>query len=99
MSTSNTPSDGSSAASPLMVRLDAQSKSFLAEAAGLRQMSISDYVRTVTIAQAKREVEAAQDQTIALSPTEQLAFWNALQEPAKLTPAQKRLGAKMRGES
>ncbi|MCH8923183.1 MAG: DUF1778 domain-containing protein [Planctomycetes bacterium] len=89
----------SSAASPLMVRLDKQSKSYLAQAAELRRMSISDYVRTVTIAQAKREVESAGSQTIALSPEEQLAFWNALETPPSLTAAQKQLGAVMRGEA
>lgn len=86
------------AASPtLMVRLDDESKSYLAEAAELRQISVSDYVRTVTVAQARREVEAARDQTIALTPDEQLAFWTALDAAPALTPAQRRLGAIMRG--
>lgn len=84
--------------SPLMVRLDAESKQALADAAQLRRISVSDYVRTVTVAQARREVASAQDQTILLSPDEQLAFWLALQAPAKLTAAQKRLGRLMRGK-
>ena len=49
-------------ASPLMVRLDEQSKHCLTEAAGLRHISVSDYVRTVTVPQAKREIQAAQEQ-------------------------------------
>ncbi len=85
-------------ASPLMVRLDAESKQALAAAAQLRRISVSDYVRTVTVAQARREVASAREQTILLSAEEQLAFWQALNAPAKLTPAQKRLGAIMRGE-
>ena len=84
--------------SPLMVRLDAESKDYLARAAELRRISVSDYVRTVTVSQARREVESADRQTIALSPQEQLAFWHALEAPAKLTGAQKKLGAVMRGE-
>jgi uncharacterized protein (DUF1778 family) len=84
-------------ASPLMVRLDVESKQALTDAAELRRISISDYVRTVTVAQARREVASARDQTIQLSPDEQLAFWRALQTPSKLTRAQKRLGAMMRG--
>jgi len=80
-----------------MVRLDAESKQALAAAAELRRISVSDYVRTVTVAQARREVASAHDQTILLSPEEQLAFWQALSAPRKLTPAQKRLGAIMRG--
>ncbi|MFM8221834.1 MAG: DUF1778 domain-containing protein [Planctomycetaceae bacterium] len=83
--------------SSLMVRLDADSKQALADAAQLRRLSVSDYVRTVTVAQARREVASAREQTVHLSPDEQLAFWQALQAPPKLTPAQKRLGAIMRG--
>ena len=49
--------------SPLMVRLDEESKAFLAQAAELRRISVSDYVRTVTIAQARKEVLAAREQT------------------------------------
>jgi uncharacterized protein (DUF1778 family) len=86
-------------ASSLMVRLDANSKGVLARAAALRGISVSDYVRQVTVAQARKEVEAATGQTIALAPEEQLAFWTALNRPVKLTPAQKKLGKLMRGGS
>jgi uncharacterized protein (DUF1778 family) len=90
---------GTKASRSLMIRLDAKSKAFLAQAAALRAISISDYVRTVTVAQARREVQAARRQTIALTPEEQLAFWNALNEAPKLTKAQRRLGAVMGGEA
>jgi uncharacterized protein (DUF1778 family) len=82
-----------------MVRLDDESKAYLAQAAKLRRVSVSDYVRTVTVAQARREVQAAREQTLALTPEEQLAFWNALNETPRLTDAQRRLGSLMRGES
>jgi len=85
-------------ASSLMVRLDAESKRSLEGAAALRRISISDYVRTVTVPQAEREIRAARENVIRLSPEEQLALWTALNEPPKLTAAQKRLGAIMRGE-
>lgn len=85
--------------SPLMVRLDESSKSVLAQAADLRRISVSDYVRTVMVSQARKEVEAAGDQVIALTPAEQLAFWKALQEPARLTKRQKELGRLMQGKS
>jgi uncharacterized protein (DUF1778 family) len=85
-------------ASALMVRLDPESKQALAAAAELRHISVSDYVRTVTVSQARREVASAREHTILLSPDEQLVFWQALQSPAKPTPAQRRLGAVMRGE-
>jgi uncharacterized protein (DUF1778 family) len=89
----------SRAASPLVVRLDGESKGYLAQAAELRRISVSDYVRVVTVGQARREVLAAREQTLSLTPEEQLAFWNALQESPKLTEAQRRLGAAMRGRS
>jgi uncharacterized protein (DUF1778 family) len=63
------------AASPLVVRLDQESKTYLARAADLRHISVSDYVRTVTVPQARREVDAARGQTITLTPDEQRAFW------------------------
>jgi uncharacterized protein (DUF1778 family) len=84
--------------SPLIVRLDQDSKKYLTKAADLRHISVSDYVREVTVAQARREVQAAQEQVIVLTPEEQLTFWKALHEARVLTPAQKRLGALMRGK-
>ncbi len=86
-------------ASPLMVRLDQASKDVLARAAELRRISMSDYVRQVTVSQARREVGAAGEQTISMTPDEQLAFWIALDRPSELTPSQKRLGKLMRGEA
>lgn len=86
------------AGSPLTVRLDAESKRLLAEAAELRRISVTDYVRIVTVAQARHEVALSREQTIALCPDEQRAFWHALEAPAKPTSAQKRLGGLMRGE-
>jgi uncharacterized protein (DUF1778 family) len=83
----------------LMVRLDEESKAYLCQAAELRRISVSDYVREVTVAQARREVQAAREQTLTLTPDEQLAFWNALSEIPQLTKAQRRLGSIMRGES
>jgi uncharacterized protein (DUF1778 family) len=86
-------------ASPLMVRLDNESKRSLVEAAGLRRITVSDYVRTVIVPQAKREVRAARELVVALTPEEQLLFWNALSKTPDLSPAQRRLGVTMRGES
>jgi uncharacterized protein (DUF1778 family) len=81
-----------------MVRLDDESKECLSQAAKLRGISLSDYVRVVTVPQARREILSARQQTIALTPEEQLTFWKALAEPVKLTEAQRRLGSLMRGE-
>lgn len=85
--------------SSLMVRLDEESKALLSAAAELRRVSVSDYVRSVVIGQAERELAAAESHTIAMTPTEQLDFWNALAKPPKLTKAQKGLGAIMRGDA
>jgi uncharacterized protein (DUF1778 family) len=83
----------------LIVRLDEESRAILDRAAELRRISVSDYVRTVTVPQARREVGAARDQIIALSPEEQRAFWMALSQEPELTESQRELGAIMRGEA
>lgn len=59
----------------LIVRLDEESKGYLTRAADLRRINVSDYVRTVTVAQARREVKAAGEQVIALSAEEQIQYF------------------------
>lgn len=86
------------ASSSVMVRLDAESKSQLVKAAQLRRVSLSDYIRVVTVPQARREIKSADEDTISLTPAEQLAFWTALAEPARLTKRQRQLGRLMRGD-
>lgn len=85
--------------SPLMIRLDAESRAFIVQAAKLRRISVSDYVREVMVPQARREVLAAREHVVCMRPEEQLAFWNALNRVPILTDAQRRLGAAMRGET
>jgi uncharacterized protein (DUF1778 family) len=81
------------------VRLDEESKACLCRAAELRGISLSEYVCTAAVAHARRELLASlkQTQTLTLTAEEQLAFWEALAAPPKLTEAQRRLGAMMRG--
>lgn len=81
----------------LAVYLDADSQSLLVQAAELRRISVSDYVRAVTIPLARPDVEPARGRTISLSAEEQLAFWQMPHAPAELTPAQKQLGTLMQG--
>ena len=86
-------------ASTLMVRMDPASKATLAKAAGLRRVSVSDYVRQITLAQAEREVAAATASRIVLTAAEQLAFWEALTKPVELSDAKRELGQLLRGEA
>ena len=81
----------------LSVPLDEVSRAVVVRAAELRRVSAREFVRAAAVAQARHEVSAAQRQVIALSPAEQLQFWNALNTSPKLTAAQKRLGQVMRG--
>jgi len=81
-----------------MVRVDSPSKKVITRAARLRGVSASDYVRSVVLAQAQRDVEEARLGTITLSPEQQLAFWQALHEPVRLSPRQRKLGRMMRGD-
>lgn len=80
-----------------MVRLDLASKDRIARAAALRRLSLADYVRTVALAQARHDIDAAEQRVIALTDAEQLAFWQALNAPPQLTDAQRALAALMRG--
>ena len=93
------PSKKKKPASTLIVRLDKKSKELLKKAAELRGISVSDFVRIVTTEQARREVEGAKNNVIVMTPDEQLAFWDAINETPVLTESQKRLGAMMRGEA
>jgi uncharacterized protein (DUF1778 family) len=80
-----------------MVRVDRPSKSMITRAARLRGGSASDYVRSVVVAAARRELEESRSATMKLTAAEQLAFWRALREPVQLTPRQKELARMMRG--
>jgi|JI10StandDraft_1071094.scaffolds.fasta_scaffold133647_2 uncharacterized protein (DUF1778 family) len=82
----------------LMVRVDSASKALITSAAGMRGISTSDYVRTVVVGQARRELEEARTKAIVLSADEQLLFWTALHKPGRLTKRQRKLGELMRGE-
>jgi len=83
----------------VLVRLDSSSKEFLSKAAKLRRISVSDYVRQITVTQARREVEEAGRDTIALTRDEQMRFWKALNSVPKPTRAQRELSSAMRGKS
>ena len=85
--------------SSLMVRLDEESKALVASAAELRKVSVSDYVRSIVVDQARRELAAAGTNVISMTPEEQRDFWQTLSKPPKLTKAQKQLGKIMRGEA
>jgi uncharacterized protein (DUF1778 family) len=97
-SRSTNPPKKSGAQSSVIFRLDEDSQSVLVQAARLRPISLSEYVRMVTVPQARKEVQAAQEGTLALTPQEQLAFWNALNQNESLTDQQKKLGRMIRGE-
>jgi uncharacterized protein (DUF1778 family) len=83
----------------LMVRLDEDAKATLTAAAELRRTSVSEYVRSVMMQQAARDLAAAESQTIAMTSDDQLKFWKALAKTPRLTKAQKHLGEIMRGET
>jgi uncharacterized protein (DUF1778 family) len=85
--------------SSLVIRLDEDSKSALVRAAELRRISVSEYVGAVTVAQARKEIQAAREHILAMTPEEQLEFWSALDRTGPLTGPQKQLVGLMRGES
>ena len=85
--------------SVLQTRLSAEDKAAIQAAAALRKLAVSEYLRQVLVPMAKREVQSAEQQVIELTADEQLALWQALEAPAKLTKAQKKLAKLMRGEA
>lgn len=82
----------------IVVPVDNASRAILNEAAELRQLSVSDYVRTVMLEHARRELASNDDRCIELTTDEQLQYWNALTEPSSPTVAQQELSRIMRGE-
>ena len=80
------------ATTTLQARLDPQSKRAVEEAAKLRKVGLSDYIRLVLVPTAKKEVSQAKQQVLQMTPDEQERFWSALQAPAKPTKAQRKLG-------
>lgn len=85
------------ATTTLQARLDLESKRAVEEAAKLRQVGLSDYIRLVLVPAAKREVALAKRQVVQMTADEQERFWLALQAPVKPTKAQRELGEIMRG--
>lgn len=83
----------------LSIRIDSAAKDFLTKAAALRGISVTDYVKMVTVVQARREVTADENDITIMTNEEQLTLWCALNEPVKLSPEQERLGKIMRGEA
>ncbi|MFZ5572158.1 MAG: DUF1778 domain-containing protein [Thermodesulfobacteriota bacterium] len=86
------------ATTTLQVRLDSRSKHIVTQAAKLRHVGLSDYVRLVLVPTANREVEQAKNQVLQMTADEQERFWLALQATGKPTKAQQRLGEIMRGD-
>lgn len=86
------------ATTTLQARLDPESKQTVVQAAKLRKVGLSDYIRLVLVPTAKREVEQAKNQVLQMTADEQERFWSALQAPAKPTKAQRKLGKIMRGD-
>ncbi len=86
------------ATTTLQARLDPKSKQAIVEAAKLRHVGLSDYIRLVLVPTAKREVAQAKNQVIQMTADEQELFWTALQTPSNPTKAQCKLGKIMRGD-
>jgi uncharacterized protein (DUF1778 family) len=80
----------------LLVRVDAKAKTLVQRAADARGLTVSDYVRTLLVAQAQRDVDESETGVLRLAREDQLALWQALQHPPAPTEAQKALGRRVR---
>ncbi len=82
----------------LQVRLDPKNKKAIIEAAKLRHVGLSDYIRLVLVPTARREIELAKNRILQMTADEQERFWHALQAPGKPTEKQRALGKIMQGD-
>jgi uncharacterized protein (DUF1778 family) len=80
----------------LLVRFDRGAKSLVQQAASLRGLTVSDYVRSRIVPMAKQEVDEASTGVLRLPKEAQIAFWQALQRPPASTKAQRALGKLVR---
>ena len=89
-------STGAAKTAHLQVRCDRALKGILERAASLRGLSVSDYVRSRVVPLAKQDIAEAETGVLRLPRDAQIAFWLALQQGRKPTPAQRRLGKQVR---
>ena len=80
----------------LLVRVDRRAKHLLQRAATERGLTVSDYVRTRILPLARQDVDEAETGVLKLAKGDQIAFWQALQNPRAPTPAQLALGKLVR---
>ena len=83
----------------LQARMRPENKSIIVKAAKLRAIPTSDYMRSVLLEHARKEVQNAENEVLQLTADEQLKFWGALDSSESLTESQVDLGKLMRGEA
>lgn len=80
----------------VLIRFDAKRKARVRRAAELTGLSVSDYVRLRIVSIAERDIEEAVTGVLRLKRGDQLALWQALQNPPAPTKKQRALGALIR---
>lgn len=80
----------------VLIRFDARRKARVRRAAELSGLSVSDYVRSRIVSIAERDIEEAETGVLRLKRGDQIALWQALQNPPPLTKKQRALGALIR---
>jgi len=86
----------SKATAIFQARLEPASKFIIKKAADLRGISQTDYLKAVLLPFAKREIAESGKGGLVLSENEQIEFWEALNQPVKLTESQKALSQKIK---
>jgi len=82
----------------IQARIQPENKEIIVKAAKLRDIPLSDYIRSVTLEQARKEVASQENLILQLTAEEQLNFWQAIDNEPVLTKKQKELGKLMKGE-
>jgi len=83
----------------IQVRIQPKNKEIIVKAAKLRGIPVSDYLRSVVLGQARKEITIKDDYALQLTAEEQLSFWQAIDKEPALTHKQKELGKLMRGKT
>jgi len=76
----------------LLVRLDQDDKALVQRAAAVRELSLSDYVRSRMVPLARQDIAESDTGVLSLPREDQIVFWQALQHPPAINPAQRELG-------
>lgn len=83
----------------LQARVKPAAKDLVVKAAQKRDVAVSDYIRSVIVEQAEREVQGAEQDILLLTANEQRQLWEMLDVDCEINEGQVKLAKLMNGEA